>query len=147
MTDRTTPAAAEVVAGCIATRLRLAARAITKLYDDAFRPFGLTVAQMSLLAVAAHRGVLRQAEASAQLRMDNSTLSRNLELMRENGWLEMVTETDARVHSHQLTEAGMALFERAVPGWSIAQRRAGELLGEAGVGALHRFARSSEFEG
>jgi DNA-binding MarR family transcriptional regulator len=146
MTDRK-PSAADVVAGCIATRLRLAARAITKLYDDALRPFGLTVAQMSMLAVAAHRGVIRQAEASAQLRMDNSTLSRNLELMRENGWLEVVNESDARVHSHQLTEAGLALFERAVPNWRVAQQWAGELLGEAGVEALHRFARASGFEG
>jgi len=145
--DRTERSAAEVVGGCIATRLRLATRVITKLYDDALRPFGLTVAQMSLLAVAAHRGVLRQAEVSAQLQLDDSTLSRNLDRMRANGWLEVVPEADARVHTHRLTGAGKALFERVVPVWRVAQRRAGELLGRPGVEALRRFARASGFEG
>src|SRR5262245_63135529 len=102
MTDKTKKLAAEAVGGCIVTRLRLATRVITKVYDDALRPFGLTVARMALLAVAADRGVIRQAEVSAQLQLDNSTLSRNLERMRANAWLEGVVEADARVHTHRL---------------------------------------------
>src|SRR6516165_4127900 len=110
ITDRTKKLAAEAVGGCIATRLRLATRVITKVYDDALRPFGLTVSQMALLAVAADRGAIRQAEVGAQLQLDNSTLSRNLERMRANGWLEAVSGDDARVHSYRLTEAGRALL-------------------------------------
>jgi DNA-binding MarR family transcriptional regulator len=143
--DKTKSPAAEVVGGCIATRLRLATRVITKLYDDALRPFRLTVAQMSLLALAAHRGALRQAEVSAQLQVDDSTLSRNLDRMRANGWLEVAPEADARVHTHQLTAAGKALFERTLPDWRAAQRKASELLSESGVKALDRFARASGF--
>ena len=145
MTDKTKRLAAETVGGCVATRLRLAARVVTKVYDDALRPFGLTVSQMALLAVAADRGVLRQAEVGAQLQLDNSTLSRNLERMRSNGWLEEVAEADARVHSHRLTESGEALLERVMPAWRVAQRRANELLGESGVQALHRFASEIGF--
>jgi DNA-binding MarR family transcriptional regulator len=140
MKDRTKRLAEEAVGGCLATRLRLAARVVTRAYDDALRPFGLTVAQMSLLAVAADRGVLRQAEVVARLQLDDSTLSRNLKRMRNNGWLEEVVEADARANTHRLTEAGMALFERAMPAWRAAQRRAHELLGESGVEALCRFA-------
>jgi DNA-binding MarR family transcriptional regulator len=145
MTDRAKRLAAEVVGRCIATRLRLAARVITKVYDDALRPFGLTVSQLALLAVAADRGVIRQAEVGVQLQLDNSTLSRNLERMRANGWVEEVAEADARVHTHRLTESGKALLERVTPAWRAAQRRAGELLGESGVEALHRFASDSGF--
>ena len=145
MTDKTKRLAAEVVGGCIATRLRLATRVVTKVYDDALRPFGLTVSQMALLAVAADRGVLRQAEVGTQLQLDNSTLSRNLERMRANGWLEEVAEADARVHSHRLTRSGTALLERVLPAWRGAQRRANELLGESGVLALHRFAGENGF--
>ena len=145
MTDKTKKLAAEAVGGCIVTRLRLATRVITKVYDDALRPFGLTVSQMALLAVAAERGVLRQAEVSAQLQLDDSTLSRNLDRMRTNGWLEEVAEADARVHTHRLTESGKALFERVMPAWRSAQRRAHELLGESGVEALNRFASESGF--
>src|SRR5262245_48015815 len=143
MTDRTKRLAAEALGGCIATRLRLATRVVTKVYDEALRPLGLTVSQMALLAVAADRGVLRQAEVCAQLQLDDSTLSRNLHRMRDNGWLEAVEEADARAHTHRLTEAGKVLLERAMPAWRAAQQRARELLGEAGAEALHRFARDN----
>src|SRR5262245_23996732 len=147
MTDRTKRLASEAVGGCIATRLRLAARVVTKVYDDALRPFGLTVSQMALLAVAADRGALRQAEVSARLQLDDSTLSRNLDRMRANGWLEQAAEADARVHTHRLTAAGQALLERAMPAWRATQRRARELLGASGVEALRRFAGEYGFGG
>jgi DNA-binding MarR family transcriptional regulator len=145
MTNKTKRLAAEAVGGCIATRLRLAARVVTKLYDDALRRYGLTVSQMALLAVAADCGVIRQAEVGAKLQLDDSTLSRNLERMRGNGWLEEVVEADARVHTHRLTESGKALFERAMPVWRTAQQRASELLGESAVDALCRFASERSF--
>jgi DNA-binding MarR family transcriptional regulator len=139
--------AAEVIRNCIATRLRMADRVITKLYDDALRPLGLKVTQMSMLVVAADRGLIRQAEVGAELRLDDSTLSRNLELMRANGWLEEVSGDDARVHSYHLTKAGRALLERAIPSWKCAQSEAQRLLGNAGVQALRRFARVQGFGG
>jgi DNA-binding MarR family transcriptional regulator len=145
MTDKAKQLATEAVSSCIATRLRLATRVITKVYEDALRPFGLTASQMSLLAVAAGRGIIQQAEVSGLLQMDNSTLSRNLDRMRGNGWLEQVPGADARVHSHRLTDSGKALFERVMPAWRVAQRRARKLLGESGVNALHRFASKNGF--
>ena len=140
MTDKSKKLAAEALSNCLSTRLRLATRVITKVYDDALRPFGLTASQMSLLAMAASCDILRQAEVSTLLQMDNSTLSRNLDRMRANGWLEKVAGEDARVHSHRLTASGKALFEQAMPAWRVAQRRAQKLLGESGVKALRRFA-------
>ena len=139
--------AAEVIRDCIATRLRMANRVITKVYDDALRPVGLRVTQMSMLVVAADRGLIRQAEVGAELQLDDSTLSRNLERMRANGWLEEVSGDDARVHSYRLTEAGRALLAKAIPAWRGAQREAKRLLGDAGVQALRRFAREQGFGG
>ena len=138
---------AEVICNCIATRLRMANRVITKVYDDALRPLGLKVTQMSMLVVAEDRGLIRQSEVRAELQMDDSTLSRNLELMRANGWLEEVSGDDARVHSFRLTEAGRALFEKAIPAWRGAQEQARRLLGDSGVQALRRFARKQGFGG
>jgi DNA-binding MarR family transcriptional regulator len=143
ISDKTKRLAAEAVSGCIATRLRLTTRVITKVYDDALRPFGLTVSQMALLAVAADRGVIRQSEVGAQLQFDNSTLSRNLERMRSNGWLDEVVEADARVHTHRLSESGQSLLERVMPAWRTAQRRGQDLLGDPAVKALHRFANEN----
>jgi DNA-binding MarR family transcriptional regulator len=143
--ERENPAA-EVIRDCIATRLRMASRVITRLYDDALRPFGLRVTQLSMLVLAAHRGLIRQSEVGAELQLDDSTLSRNLERMRANGWLEEVPADDARVHSHRLTQAGRALLEKAIPAWRSAQQEARRLLGD-GVQALHSFAKEQGFGG
>ena len=145
--DRVKRGAAEVIRDCIATRLRMANRVITKVYDDALRPFGLKVTQMSMLVVAEDRGLIRQTEVGAELQLDDSTLSRNLERMRANGWLEEVSGDDARVHSYRLTEAGRALLDKAIPAWRGAQGQAKRLLGDAGVQALRRFATEQGFGG
>jgi DNA-binding MarR family transcriptional regulator len=100
-----------------------------------------------MLVVAEDRGLLRQSEVGAELHLDDSTLSRNLERMRANGWLEAVVTDDARVHSYRLTEAGRALLDRAIPAWRRAQTKAQHLLGAAGVQALRRFAREQGFGG
>ena len=144
--DKGKGAAAEVIRACIATRLRMANRVITKVYDDALRPLGLKVSQMAMLAVAADRGLIRQSEVGAELQLDDSTLSRNLELMRANGWLEAVPGDDLRVHSYCLTEVGRSLLNKALPAWRNAQREAKRLLGD-GVQALRHFARGQGFGG
>jgi hypothetical protein len=65
--------AAEVIRDCIVTRLRLANRVITKVYDDALRPCGLKVSQLVMLVLAEDRGLIRQTEVGAQLQLDDST--------------------------------------------------------------------------
>jgi DNA-binding MarR family transcriptional regulator len=100
-----------------------------------------------MLVVAEDRGLIRQSEVGAELQLDDSTLSRNLERMWANGWLEEVSEDDARVHSYRLTESGRALLDRTIPAWRTAQREAQRLLGDAGVEALRRFARQQGFDG
>ena len=137
--------AAEVVRDCLATRLRMANRVITRMYDDALRPLGLKVTQLSMLVVAEDRGLIRQSQVGAELQLDDSTLSRNLERMRTNGWLEEVSAHDARVHSYRLTEEGKTLLDKAIPAWRNAQREAKRLLGNAGVQTLRRFAREQGF--
>jgi DNA-binding MarR family transcriptional regulator len=139
--------AAEVIRDCIATRIRMANRAITKVYDDALRPLGLKVTQMAMLVVAEDNGLNSRAEVGAELRLDDSTLSRNLGRMRANGWLEEVPEGDARVHSYRLMAAGRALLDKAMPAWRSVQTKAKHLLGDAGVQALRRFAREQGFGG
>ena len=145
--ERVKEDAAEVLRDCVATRLRMANRVVTKVYDDALRPHGLKVTQMAMLVVAEDRGLIRQSEVGAELQLDDSTLSRNLERMRANSWLEEVPGDDARVHSYRLTGAGRALLQRAIPAWRGAQKQTKGLLGDAGVRALRRFASEQGFGG
>jgi DNA-binding MarR family transcriptional regulator len=121
---------------CLAVRVRMLNRVITNLYDEALRPLGLKVSQLNLLVVAAKLGTARPTEVCDILLLDPSTLSRNVERMQAQGWLEVVTDSDRRAQPFRITAKGRALLKRAVPLWEQAQQRAAELLGEQGVRLL-----------
>jgi DNA-binding MarR family transcriptional regulator len=121
---------------CLAVRVRMLNRVITNLYDEALRPLGLKVSQLNLLVVAAKLGTARPTEVCDILLLDPSTLSRNVERMQAQGWLEVVTDSDRRAQPFRITAKGRALLKRAVPLWEQAQKQAAELLSEQGVRLL-----------
>src|SRR5437660_3291659 len=102
--DKTTSDSIDTISRtCIAVRLRLLNRVVTNLYDDALRPLGLKVSQLNILVVTAKFGLARPATVCELLQLDTSTLSRNVERMRAQGWLETVPGEDARPQPFQLT--------------------------------------------
>jgi DNA-binding MarR family transcriptional regulator len=125
---------------CIAVRVRLLNRVITNLYDDALRPLGLKVSQLNVLIVTAKLGIARPGQVCGILKLDASTLSRNIERMRAQGWLKVVPEADARAQPFRLTRDGTRLINQAVPAWEHAQRQAADLLGTEGIAMLDRAA-------
>jgi DNA-binding MarR family transcriptional regulator len=142
MTDnqKSSQAVDTIARNCIAVRLRLLNRVVTNLYDDALRPLGLKVSQLNILVVTAKLGLAQPAKVCDILRLDTSTLSRNVERMRAKGWLEVVPGEDARTQPFRLTTQGRRLLERAVPAWEQAQEQAGELLGDEGIALLNKAA-------
>lgn len=133
----TKPTTIETIATtCIAGRLRLLNRVVTNLYDDALRPFGVKLSQGNVLAVTAKLGVARPAEVCDILELDTSTLSRTVERMVANGWLEILPDDDGRSHPFRLTDEGKRLMEEAIPAWEKAQTEATKLLGEDGLRLL-----------
>ena len=133
----TKPTTIETIATtCIAGRLRLLNRVVTNLYDNALRPFGVKLSQGNVLAVTAKLGVARPAEVCDILELDTSTLSRTVERMVANGWLEILPDDDGRSHPFRLTDEGKRLMEKAIPAWEKAQAEAKKLLGEDGLRLL-----------
>lgn len=133
----TVPPSMETIATtCIAGRLRLLNRVVTNLYDEALRPCGIKLSQGNILAVTAKLGVARPAEVCAILELDTSTLSRAVERLVANGWLEILPDDDGRSHPFRLTAAGKRLMEQAFPAWEKAQAEARKLLGEDGLRLL-----------
>lgn len=126
---------------CIAVRVRMLNRIITGIYDDALRPLGLKASQMNALVVTSKLGVARPAQVCELLQMDTSTLSRNVERMMANGWLEVVPDEDGRSQPFRITPKGADLLEKAVPAWRQAQRKAAAILGEQGVTAVNQALR------
>jgi len=126
-----------IATNCIAGRLRLLNRVVTNLYDDALRPFGLRLSQGNVLAITAKLGVARPADVCDILELDTSTLSRTVDRMVDNGWLEIVPDdADARSQPFRLTAEGRRLMERAFPAWERAQADAKKLLGGDGLKLL-----------
>jgi DNA-binding MarR family transcriptional regulator len=122
---------------CIALRLRLLTRVVTKLYDDALRPLDLKASQLDLLVVTAKLGLAQPAKICGLLQLDTSTLSRNVGRLRAKGWVELVPGADARTQPFRLTVRGGNLLQRALPAWEQTQRRATEVLGDAGIALVN----------
>jgi len=121
---------------CLATRMRRLNRVISCVYDRAFRPIGLTASQVSILVVLAATDGAKPAEVCLALQMDKSTLSRNIQLMQRQGWVQTAATYDARSHRLEVTEVARGLIEQALPLWRGAQAQAREVLGHAVVDQL-----------
>ncbi len=128
-----------IAQSCVAVRLRMLSRFISRLYDEQLRPMGLRVSQLNILVVSGKLGTARAQQVCELLSMDESTLSRNVERMRAQGWLDVVPNTfDGRTQPFHLTRAGRDLLSRAVPACEKAQARAERLLGAEGVESLRK---------
>ncbi len=110
---------------------------VTKIYDDALRPLGVKTSQLNILVVAAKFGLARPADVCDRLQLDTSTLSRNVERMKVNGWLEVVADDDGRAQPFRLTSKGKRLLERALPAWKKSQKKVKELIGADAVSSIH----------
>ena len=132
-------ALAELVArDCIATKVRRLNRAVTAIYDEALRPYGLKVTQMTVLVTVARIGQASPGAVGRMLHMEKSTLSRNVDRMRARGWLDAVPTEDGRAHLLRVTPCGRRLLEDAHAAWSRAQERTSKMLGEQGVRGISR---------
>jgi DNA-binding MarR family transcriptional regulator len=139
--DKSSTSIDTIAKTCIAGRLRLLNRVVTNIYDDALRPFGLKISQGNVLILTGKMGVASPVQVCEFLQLDISTLSRNVELMRKKGWLEIVPGEDARSHPFRLTAAGKRLIEKAIPAWEKAQEQAQKLLGDDFVSLLSKAAK------
>ncbi|MBL8328510.1 MAG: winged helix-turn-helix transcriptional regulator [Rubrivivax sp.] len=123
--------------GCTNLKLRQLTRRIGHVYDQALAQSGLKITQYSLLSHVVRLGPLRSADLAAALRMEASTLSRNLRPLMAAGWVELQPGEDARTHAVIATAAGRAKRAEAQLRWKAAQRCVNQLLGDELVVRLH----------
>ena len=114
---------------CLCHRTRMAARAITRAYDDALRPTGLRATQVAVLAAVAAEGALSIKSLADSLGMDRTTLTRNLRPLEERGYVLLAAEARHRSRMLTLTAAGRAALLDAHPRWEDAQRMVKRRLG------------------
>ncbi|MHB1561250.1 MAG: MarR family winged helix-turn-helix transcriptional regulator [Isosphaeraceae bacterium] len=135
------PELVDRIAGeCIAVRVRLINRVVSAVYDEALRPLGLRISQANLLVAVARMGEARPADLCRILRIEKSTLSRDVEIMKARGWLESDPPAGGRNQVLRITPAGQDLLDRSRPAWESAQAEAGRLIGAPGVDAIKEIA-------
>ncbi|MFN7937124.1 MAG: MarR family transcriptional regulator [Bryobacteraceae bacterium] len=108
---------------CACATLRRATRVVTQLYEDAFRPMGLTAPQFTVMAVLDAFGEMTHSRLGELLATDATTLTRTLQLMTRRGWLQTAKGQDKRQRLISLSEEGKAAFERTKPVWQEVQGR------------------------
>ena len=106
---------------CACANLRRATRMVTQAYDAALRPVGLRATQFTMLSVLAIRGQIRQSKFADILGMDGTTLTRNLQPLLKNEWIQIDREEDQRVRLISITKPGRQVLDQAVPLWRQVQ--------------------------
>lgn len=129
---------AEMADACLMGRTRMLNRMLTGIYDEALRPFGIKASQFNLLLVTAKLSPVRRTDIGRLIQIDASTLTRNLKVMLNNGWIEdLADDGDGRGKLVRVTGAGVALLQSLQPAWQAAQSKAEKRLGAKGAGLLH----------
>jgi DNA-binding MarR family transcriptional regulator len=120
----------EMVASCVCSKVRAAARAVTSAYDEALRPAGLRASQLAVLAAVAIDGSVSITALAQLLGMDRSTLSRNLGPLAKGGLVRIGGEGWRRSRTLEITKKGQSQLGKALPLWEKAQDSLRRKLGD-----------------
>jgi DNA-binding MarR family transcriptional regulator len=125
------------VESCACQKVRMAARAVTRAYDDALRPAGLRATQLAVLVAIAVEGAMSITALARFMIMDRSTLTRNLRPLEEEGLVAVGLEGWRRSRTLEVTEKGRLRLREALPVWKQAQQTLRRKLGEQNWVNIH----------
>jgi len=117
------------MSSCICLHVRRAARVLTRLYDEALAPCGLTSMQLGTLDTLADFGPSTLSKLAEINSHERSATWRGLQpLIRR----ELVRRADSvgRADRYEITPAGQALLQEALELWKGVQGRVVDFLGE-----------------
>jgi DNA-binding MarR family transcriptional regulator len=132
----------EIINNCLAMRVRVVARSVSAIYEQAMASHDVTIAQVNMLTALGEIGVCPPGKVGEVLQLERSTVSRNLDLLIQKGLVEAVSSDAKGIREVALTAAGEEKIEAVLPDWRAAQKQAGKLLGQEGVGAVHKASAS-----
>jgi DNA-binding MarR family transcriptional regulator len=129
--------AAAKLQGCTNLKLRQLTRRITQHYDAELAQAGLKTTQYSLLSHVLKLEPIRPGDLAQAMKMDASTLTRNLKPLVAAGWVEVAAGVDGRSRLITITDAGRDKRQDARRHWKAAQSGINRLFGMPRVLALH----------
>jgi DNA-binding MarR family transcriptional regulator len=130
------------VDACAGWNARLAARRITAFLNRRMQDSGLSLVQFGLIAQIAAARDDALSELAERTGLDQSTLSRNLQVLEGAGLIEIAAgEKDARRRAVWLTEKGALSLEAGLVDW---KRAHGELAERLDPEVARRLALAAE---
>ncbi len=120
------------LADCACRNLRMTTRVITQYYDKAFHATGLKSTQFALLNnIFSKEDGISVSELADYALMDQTTVTRNVEILRKKGYVNVETENgDLRKKRITVSTAGKEKFAAAKPLWKEAQLKLQEAVGK-----------------
>lgn len=103
---------------CLCLHAQRAARTLSRLFDEALRPVGLTSGQFSLLNALNRPAPPPIAPVAQLLAMDRTTLTAALKPLERNGLVAIAKDPDDRRNRLlRLTDKGREILASAIPIW------------------------------
>src|ERR687898_1773536 len=115
---------------CSCGELRKAARAITQLYDNAFKSSGLLSTQLVVLDAICNNDSIRISDLAKQQGLDRTTLTRNLSVLERQGFIKISSGRDHRTRIVTVTQKGRSAVAKALPLWNEVQGKVKQQMGE-----------------
>jgi DNA-binding MarR family transcriptional regulator len=114
---------------CGSLNFRRTARAVTRLYDQAFQSAGIRSTQFSILVAVAKAQPSSIGALSSVLIIDSTTLTRSLKRLQKEGVLTVSPRGAMRQRFVRLTPKGVKLLADSLPAWRAAQERFVQAMG------------------
>jgi len=73
---------------CVNLQILRASHSVLKRFDDAYRPWGVKATQLPVLNYLFQVGSATTKSIAAHTSTERSVLSRKLQIMQKNGWIE-----------------------------------------------------------
>ena len=114
---------------CLCAALRRAARIVTRKYDFHLAKADLRITQYSMLANIIRNPDISVSNLSKTLAMDQTTATRNLQVLNKAGLIHFNAETtDQRIKKISISSLGLNKFKHAKPMWLEAQKEIEQVL-------------------
>jgi DNA-binding MarR family transcriptional regulator len=131
--DEADTAVPELVCAC--ADLRRAARAVSRVYEEALAAVDLSSTQMTVLMFLGRSGPIPLSDLAGALVMDRTSLYRALRPLERRELVRIRATADRRSKEVLLTVDGERHLARAMPHWQRAQKA---FVGALGEGAWER---------
>ena len=111
----------DVAKNCLFSKTRTVSRYITNLYTQALKEVGVTPVQYSMLTAIQ---ILKEGninDLSSALKMDRTTINRNLKPLIREGFVFINESSDKRERRIIITKEGETIYQKGYINWQQAQ--------------------------